>query len=114
MLRSETDFFLDIKQECLFIKKEFKNMSYTDFINNQVLTRAVARSLEVIGEAVKNISNKTKNKYPLISWREIAGLRDKLIHHYFGIDYEIVWEVIQNEIPDLLYNINIILDDMKK
>jgi len=109
MPRFEIDFLYDIKQECRFIIETFKTVSYAQFIEDEVLTRAVARSLEVIGEAVKNIGKKTKNKHPLIFWKEIAGLRDKLIHHYFGIDYELVWEVIQNEIPDLYKNIKIII-----
>ncbi len=112
MPRFEIDFLYDIEQECKFITETFTAITYVQFIEDDVLTRAVARSLEVIGEAVKNIDNKTKNQYPLVFWKEIAGLRDKLIHHYFGIDYELVWEVIQNEIPDLHKNIRIIIQDI--
>ena len=109
MLRFEIDFLFDIEKECDFITKTFNNISYTDFIDDDILKRAVARSLEIIGEAVKNIGKDTRNKNPEIYWKEIAGLRDKLIHHYFGIDYELVWEVIQNEVPDLYNNIKIII-----
>lgn len=112
MPRFEIDFLYDIEQECKFIVETFKNVSYDHFIDDEVLTRAVARSLEIIGEAVKNIDKKTKNEHTLIFWKEIAGLRDKLIHHYFGVDYELVWEVIQNEIPDLYKNIKIIIQKL--
>ncbi len=114
MPQFEIDFLRDIEDECLFIKKTFKNVSFTDFIENDILTRAVERSLEIIGEAVKNISQETRKKYPLVLWKEIAGLRDILIHHYFGVDYDIVWEVIQNEIPDLHENIKIIINKTEK
>ena len=78
-------------------------------MNDPVLQRACLRSLEIIGEAVKNISNNFKRENPKIEWRKIAGLRDKLIHHYFGVDWEIVWNVIKNKIPEIresLENIN--------
>ena len=114
MLRFEIDFLFDIETECDFIIKTFNDISYSDFIDNDILKRAVARSLEIIGEAVKNISKNTRSQNPEIYWKEIAGLRDKLIHHYFGIDYELVWEVIQNEVPDLYRNIKTTIKNIKK
>ena len=59
------------------------------------------REIEVIGEAVKNISEILKNKHPEVKWREIAGTRDKMIHHYFGIDLNIVWGIVKIDLPDL-------------
>lgn len=70
-------------------------------MNDPVLQRASFRSLEIIGEAVKNISEDFKKKNTEIEWRKIAGLRDKLIHHYFGVDWVLVWDVIENKIPEL-------------
>ncbi len=67
------------------------------------------RSLEVIGEATKNIPDKLQNEYPQIQWRAIAGMRDRLIHSYFGIDYDIVWDVLRNHIPVLAETINVML-----
>lgn len=61
--------------------------------------------LENIGEAVKNLSNQYKHENPEIEWRKIAGLRDKLIHHYFGVDWDLVWDVIKNKIPELEKNL---------
>jgi len=67
------------------------------------------RSLEVIGEATKNIPDELQNEYPQIQWRAIAGMRDRLIHSYFGIDYDIVWDVLRNHIPVLAETINVML-----
>lgn len=71
-----------------------------------MLKDAVERNFEIIGEAVKNLSDDFKAKYPQIPFRQIAGMRDKLIHDYFGVDYEIVWKTIQEKLPDFNEEIN--------
>jgi uncharacterized protein with HEPN domain len=63
---------------------------------------AVVRNLEVIGEATKNLSARLRKTYPQIPWKNLAGVRDKMIHHYFGINYEIVWTIAQKDLPGLL------------
>ena len=74
-------------------------------MKDDVLKRACTRSLEIIGEAIKNISDDFKKNYPKIKWKKIAGLRDKLIHHYFSVDWEIIWDIIKNKIPELNENL---------
>ena len=69
-------------------------------MKDDILKRACVRSLEVIGEAVKNLPEDFKDEYPELEWKKIAGIRDKLIHHYFGVDWDIVWDVIQNKPRD--------------
>lgn len=71
------------------------------FVEDETLKRAYVRSIEVIGEAVKQLPNPLRQKYSAIDWRAIAGMRDRLIHNYFGVDYDIVWDVVTNKVPEL-------------
>ena len=77
------------------------------------MIRAFSRSLEIIGEASKKIPKSFKDKYADIPWRQIAGMRDKLIHDYFGVDLEIIWDVIQNRLPELNIQITRIFKNFK-
>ncbi|MFB2978914.1 DUF86 domain-containing protein [Microseira sp. BLCC-F43] len=70
-------------------------------MEDETLKRAYVRSIEVIGEAVKQLPNPLRQKYSAIDWRAIAGMRDRLIHNYFGVDYDIVWDVVTNKVPEL-------------
>lgn len=82
-------------------------------MGDPVLTRAAARSLEIIGEAVKNISTDLKKKLKDIEWRKIAVMRDKIIHYYFGVNWNILWDFVQNKLPDLKPKFESILSDME-
>lgn len=88
--------------------------SYENFILDKTLCRAVTRSLEIIGEAAKNVPEPVRLAHPEIPWKFMAGIRDKIIHGYFAIDYEIVWDVIRNKIPGLEPDIRAIRDEMKR
>ena len=99
-MNEDKTFMKHIFEEMDFLETQFRDLKFQDLMNDPVLQRACLRSLEIIGEAVKNISKELKNENPEIEWRKIAGLRDKLIHHYFGVDWDIVWDVINNKIPE--------------
>lgn len=90
-----------------------KGISDESFLKNREKQNAVVRELEIIGEAVKNIPNTFKNKYPEIPWKDIAGTRDKIIHHYFGVDLNIVLEIIKKDIPELKEEMQKIKEDIK-
>lgn len=87
---SNLDFLQHILDEATFCVKTTEDVRYDKFIEDGILSRAIIRSLEIIGEASKKITPDYKAKYPLVPWKEMAAMRDRLIHHYFGIDYEIV------------------------
>ena len=101
MLPSQLDFLRHIEHECDFILRSCKGKSEEEITNDEVLRRAVVRSIEIIGEAVKRLDDDFRSAHPEVEWKKIAGTRDMMIHHYFGIDYEIVWEIITDKIPPL-------------
>ena len=91
----------DILEAIESIEKFVKGMSFDKFIKDDKTSSAVVRKFEIIGEATKWVSNEIKQKYPQIPWKEMAGMRDRLIHLYFGVDYKLVWETIKKRIPTI-------------
>lgn len=100
--RRDQDFLGDIREAIQRIAAYTEGMTYEQFMKDSKTQDAVIRNLEVIGEATKNLSSRLRKAYPQIPWKDLAGMRDKMIHHYFGINYEIVWTVAKEELPDLL------------
>ena len=90
-----------ILEETSFILNHTKNLSREDYISDEVLCRASIRSLEIIGEATKKLSEEFKTQHTNIEWKKIAGTSDKLIHDYYGIDYDIVWDILSSKIKEL-------------
>ncbi|MBI5873166.1 MAG: DUF86 domain-containing protein [Candidatus Omnitrophica bacterium] len=97
--RVTSECFADIKEACARIKGYIASLSYNKFLRDTKTQDAVVRNLEIIGEAVKNIPSGVRLKYPQIPWKKIAGLRDRLIHHYFGVNLDIVWTIVSDELP---------------
>jgi len=99
MFHSDKELFQHILDEISFLENEAKLITKEEFLTDPKSQRAFARSIEIIGEAVKNLSPEITLKYSGVEWRNIAGMRDKLIHGYFAVSYKLVWDVANYEIP---------------
>ena len=87
--------------ETPYLIDQTQGLEHETFRHDETLKRAFIRSLEIIGEAVKQLPDDVKQRYDHLEWRAMAGMRDRLIHGYFGVDYDIVWDVVTNKIPEL-------------
>ena len=115
MKKKEPVFFLeDIKNSLEKIFNYTHSIEFEQFVSSDITKDAVERNFEIIGEAVKNLSEDFRNKYPNIPFKQIAGMRDKLIHDYFGVDYEIVWKTIKDKLPDFEREINDLIEIYKE
>jgi len=94
-------FVIDILESIEKIEKYILRLSYEEFIKDSKTKDAVVRNLEIIGEAAKVISKDVQKRYEDIQWAQIVGMRNRLIHGYFVVDYKIVWHIVTNELPDL-------------
>ena len=111
MSRNESFYLADIQESCEKVLRFTKGMTYKDFVHDELHFDAVLRNLEIIGEAVKNISEELRKKYPNVKWRKIAGFRDIVAHEYFGINDETVWDIVENEVPALLEMVKTMLNE---
>jgi uncharacterized protein with HEPN domain len=100
-VKKDEVFLKHILDEIDFILEHSQNLEFEDLIKNEILKRAFARSLEIIVEASKNLSEEFKQKHSNVEWRKIVRFRDKLIHGYFGVNWDIVWDVIQHKLGEL-------------
>lgn len=101
MSKEPKEYLRHIHDECLYIISVSENLLFEDFMVDETLKRAVVRSLEIIGEATKKIPADFKVQWNTIQWKNMAGMRDRLIHDYIGVNYAIVWDVMKNKIPDM-------------
>lgn len=110
MYLSPLEFLRHIDDELVFLIRESTTVNEERFSRDEVLQRAFVRSLEIIGEASKKINNNFKLTYSDVEWSDMCKMRDKLIHHYFGVDYQIVWQVVSEDIPLLHIKISEIIE----
>jgi uncharacterized protein with HEPN domain len=101
MRPSVPEYCQHILDETTYLLRTSAGLDKATFVHDETIKRASVRSLEIIGEAVKQIPDSLRQRYPAIEWRAIAAMRDRLIHGYFGVDYDIVWDVITAKIPIL-------------
>jgi uncharacterized protein with HEPN domain len=109
MSKEPIEFLKHIADECTYLLSVNKGISKDDFLDDETLKRAVVRSLEIIGEATKKIPADFKFKWGSIQWKNMAGMRDRLILDYIGVNYSIVWDVFKNKIPELYEQIQDVL-----
>ena len=114
MTRDVRVYVADILECIRRIEEYTKGIGRDDFMENVQAQDAVLRRLEVIGEAVKGIPPEVRSKYPEIAWREIAGLRDVLIHGYFGVKLERIWKVVEQDLPELKTRMNLVQQDLNQ
>ena len=111
MYKSYIPYLQHILDECLYVRSVITDeMQMEQFLQDETLKRAVTRSLSIIGEATKKIPTDVKYAWQRISWRQMAGMRDRLVHDYMGVNYYIVWDVAKNIIPELTNQIQEVID----
>jgi uncharacterized protein with HEPN domain len=99
--RHDRELVADIAEAILRIRRYTEGMSYKAFLGHTMAQDAVVRNLEIIGEAVKALSPDFKKRHKAIRWRDMAGMRDRLIHHYAGVNWSIIWDVVETKLPEL-------------
>jgi|SRR6516165_879248 uncharacterized protein with HEPN domain len=98
---ADLDYVRHILDETRYLQTASSGLEQTKFMRDETLRRAFVRSIEIIGEAACHVCKEFQNKYPQVEWRSMAGMRNRLIHNYLGVDYEIVWDVVTNKVPAL-------------
>ena len=104
------DFLRHILVEADYLLARSHGLTYNDFATDETLRRAFVRSLEIVGEAAKKTPEEFRAQHPQVEWSAMARMRDRLIHAYFGVDFELVWDVVRHRVPELRARIAAILD----
>jgi uncharacterized protein with HEPN domain len=112
--RTRLDFLEDIRTAARKAQEFVAGMKFEDFVADEKTAFAVVRALEIIGEATKRVPQEVRDKGPEIPWRSMAGIRDKLIHDYVSVNLEIVWKTVTDDLPELLAQIESLLQGMTK
>lgn len=112
--RDYGDFVQDIIDSINDVENFIGRMDFEEFIKDKKTVYSVVRAIEIIGEATKNIPGQIKKKYPEVPWKKMAGMRDKLVHEYFGIDLEILWGTAKEDVPQLRVPVSKVLEDMER
>jgi len=112
--RTDQDFLMDTQEAIHRIEAYTAAMRYEEFLEDMKTQDAVIRNLEIIGEATKNLSTELRQQHPGVPWKAMAGVRDRLIHDYFGINFDIVWQIVAGELPALAVQINKILEQERE
>jgi uncharacterized protein with HEPN domain len=110
MSRSVTDLVQHMFDETEYLIIESQRIDQRQFLADETRQRAFVRSIEILGEAAKGVPISFRGMYPEVPWQSIAGMRDRLIHGYFAVDYDIVWDVVANKVPALRNQLRQILD----
>lgn len=113
MNRDISIYVKDILENMERAERFVEGMSYEEFAEDEMANFAVMRCIEIMGEAAKHVPDSVRDKYPGIPWRDIAGMRDKVIHFYFGVNLERVWLVVKEDIPQIKPHITKVLGDLK-
>ena len=113
MKRDYRLFVEDILDSIEKIEQFVSDMSFDEFVEDDKTSSVVTRKLEIIGEATKNVSRDIRKKYKELPWSDMAKMRDKITHAYFGINYKIIWRVIKQRLPEIKPAIRQILEDME-
>ncbi len=109
--RTDREFLLDIQEAIRRIAAYTAGMTSEAFLEDPKTQDAVIRNLEIIGEATKHLSVGLREKYPDIPWKGMAGVRDRLIHHYFGVNLDIVWQIVTAELPRVASQLERLLNE---